>query len=167
MSGLVDPIIADLQMEHAAAVLDRHRWKTVWIRIVAGVALLRALPLRAIGHGHWSRALRLIGLAAPTNSEHIAVSYYSRVAFSCAPVALALFALAVLTRSRVFRFISGGVVLAAYFGYLFALDASAARDWSAVVTPPVASWLPNFTVMALSMSMLLVSRLKPAPTTDS
>jgi hypothetical protein len=292
MSGLVDPIIADLQMEHAAAVLDGHRWKAAWIRIAACVALLRALPLRATGHGQWSRALRLssasmlllmlvfvmvnlssvsgwtqgsqemlvlllipaaLGMAFPvgftvallyglarrgasrpvvvavlasamvcstgsilalgwivpaTNQAFreeaagrsvrkgtneltlpelrelvhsasapadllpqggnaIAVSYYGRVAFACAPIALGLFALAVMARSRVERVVSGSAVLAAYFVYMFTLDSATGRAWSSALTPPVASWLPNLTVMALSMSMLLVSRLKPAPTTDS
>jgi lipopolysaccharide export LptBFGC system permease protein LptF len=104
-----------------------------------------------------------VGLQTPAHTDDIALSYYTRVAFSCAPIALALFALAVVTQSRVYRLVLGAVVLTAYFGYLFALDTAAARGWSSMVTPPVASWLPNLAVIALSISLMASRRPSPYP----
>jgi lipopolysaccharide export LptBFGC system permease protein LptF len=45
MERVVDPLIADLQMEHVEANREGHLWKGWWIRLVAGVALLKVIVL--------------------------------------------------------------------------------------------------------------------------
>jgi len=45
MERVVDPLIADLQVEHVEANREGHLWKGWWIRLVAGVALLKVIVL--------------------------------------------------------------------------------------------------------------------------
>lgn len=45
MERVIDPLIADLQMEHAEANHEGHLWKGRWIRLLAGFALLKVIAL--------------------------------------------------------------------------------------------------------------------------
>jgi lipopolysaccharide export LptBFGC system permease protein LptF len=45
MERVIDPLIADLQLEHAQANHERQLWKGRWIRLVASFALLKVIVL--------------------------------------------------------------------------------------------------------------------------
>jgi lipopolysaccharide export LptBFGC system permease protein LptF len=45
MERVIDPLIADLQLEHAEANHEGRVWKGRWIRLVAGVALVKVIVL--------------------------------------------------------------------------------------------------------------------------
>jgi hypothetical protein len=45
MERVVDPLIADLQMEHAEANREGQVWKGRWVRLIAGFALLQVIVL--------------------------------------------------------------------------------------------------------------------------
>jgi hypothetical protein len=108
------------------------------------------------------RSLRLTG-SRIASSDDIALSYYTRAAFASAPLVLALFALAVVRRSRVHRLAFGAALLVGYFTYLFALETGGGRTWAAFVTPFTAAWIPNLAVVLIA-ALSTLSRLKPGPT---
>ncbi|MCC7124198.1 MAG: LptF/LptG family permease [Acidobacteria bacterium] len=47
MERIIDPAIADLQMEHAEAIAHGRRWDAAWIRVTGYLAILRAMALHA------------------------------------------------------------------------------------------------------------------------
>ena len=65
MERVIDPLIADLQLEHAEAIHEGHLWKGRWIRLVAGFALLKVIALCG------GRAL--LSLEEATMDEHRAM----------------------------------------------------------------------------------------------
>ena len=45
MERVIDPLIADLQVEHAEANREGRLWKGRWIRLIAGFALVKVIVL--------------------------------------------------------------------------------------------------------------------------
>ena len=45
MERLIDPVIADLQVEHAEAVQNGRAWMRRWIRFAGGFVCLKALAV--------------------------------------------------------------------------------------------------------------------------
>jgi len=91
MERVIDPLIADLQMEHASANHEGHRWKGRWIRLVAGFALLKVIVLCG--------GRSLLSLEAGTRDEHRAM--IRTVVFSAVSVCtLVILLMAPLWRTR-------------------------------------------------------------------
>jgi lipopolysaccharide export LptBFGC system permease protein LptF len=65
MERVIDPLIADLQLEHAEANHEGHLWKGRWIRLVAGFALLKVIVLCGAGS--------LLSIDEGTMDEHRAM----------------------------------------------------------------------------------------------
>ena len=65
MERVIDPLIADLRMEHAEANQDGHAWKGRWIRLVACFALLKVILLCG--------GRSLLSLEEETMDEHRAI----------------------------------------------------------------------------------------------
>jgi hypothetical protein len=58
MERLIDPVIADLQCEHAEAVRHGRLWRARWVRIVSGIAFCKVAALAVFAtHRHGARAL--------------------------------------------------------------------------------------------------------------
>jgi len=64
MERLIDPVIADLQCEHADAIRHGHMWRARWIRVAGCIALWKVAGLSAVAEDkHRGRA---IGVALST-----------------------------------------------------------------------------------------------------
>ena len=60
MERLIDPVIADLQCEHAEALRDGQVWRSRWIRITGCMAFCKVAGLAALGqHGDGARAMAI------------------------------------------------------------------------------------------------------------
>jgi lipopolysaccharide export LptBFGC system permease protein LptF len=136
------------------------REEAAGVPVGRGTNELTLPELRAIANGRRSTA----GLVAPAGAGDISLWYYARIAFSTAPLCLAVLALALVAQSRATRMLVGSVVLTSYFAYMFALGSEAGRRSASIVTPIVAAWVPNIGAMLVSLLAITLSRLKPAPT---
>lgn len=77
LERVIDPLIADLQLEHADATRQRGAWKGRWIRLVAAVALFKVIvlcggrammPLRDARADEHRALVRTIGFSAASMS---------------------------------------------------------------------------------------------------
>jgi hypothetical protein len=63
MERLIDPVIADLQCEHADAVRHGHVWRARWVRIASGIAFCKVAVMAVFASdSHRARALA-VGLS--------------------------------------------------------------------------------------------------------
>jgi hypothetical protein len=66
MERLIDPVIADLQCEHADAVRHGRPWRARWVRIVSGIAFCKVAALAVFAKdSHGARAIA-VALSAAT-----------------------------------------------------------------------------------------------------
>jgi hypothetical protein len=66
MERLIDPVIADLQCEHADAVRHGRLWRARWVRIVSGIAFCKVAALAVVAtNRHGARAIA-VALSAAT-----------------------------------------------------------------------------------------------------
>jgi hypothetical protein len=67
MERLIDPVIADLQCEHAEAVRHGRLWRARWIRIASFIAFCKVAALAVFAsHKHGARAIAVaLSVAAP------------------------------------------------------------------------------------------------------
>jgi len=66
MERLIDPVIADLQCEHAEAVRHSRLWRARWVRIVSGIAFCKVAALAVFAADrHGARAIA-VALSAAT-----------------------------------------------------------------------------------------------------
>ena len=63
MERVIEPVIADLQCEHADAVQRRQVWRTAWIRVGGCAAFWKTVGLHASLSINWA-------LSRGTNSPH-------------------------------------------------------------------------------------------------
>jgi hypothetical protein len=73
LERLIDPLIADLQCEHADAVRHGHLWRARWVRIVNGIAFCKVAALAVVAENrHGARAIA-VALSAATPLMALAI----------------------------------------------------------------------------------------------
>ena len=73
MEHLIDPVLADLQLEHAEAVRHHRLWRARWIRIASGIAFCKVAAVAAFAsHTHGARAIA-VGLSTATLITALAI----------------------------------------------------------------------------------------------
>jgi hypothetical protein len=73
MARLIDPVIADLQCEHAEAVRHGRRWRSRGVRIASGIAFCKVLALAVFAaERHGTRAIA-VALSAATLVTAVAI----------------------------------------------------------------------------------------------
>ena len=96
-------------------------------------------------------------LAAALSPHQLALAYHGRLALAFAPIALALFALALRTRGGVVATGLAVVCCAVYLGFYGRMfDAPDVMVYG--LSPGVVAWLPNVVLIALSLSSNLLQR---------
>jgi hypothetical protein len=73
MERLIDPMIADLQCEHAEAVRHGRLWRARWVRVVSGIAFCKVAALAVFASDrHAARAI-IVGLSTATLLTALAI----------------------------------------------------------------------------------------------
>jgi lipopolysaccharide export LptBFGC system permease protein LptF len=98
------------------------------------------------------------GRATDYAARHLAVNYHLRWALPCASCALALFALAVVSRGRAGGLMLAVAVSAALFAYYLLLFTGIQYGEHGDLPAVAAAWLPNAMFVAISGAMLNIAR---------
>ena len=92
------------------------------------------------------------------------ISYHRRWALSCTSMVFALFALAVVPRRRVGRWVTVVAVFGVFFGYYAVLWQARSLGVSGTLSPFVAAWLPNVVFVLGAAALLTAASRRSAAT---
>jgi hypothetical protein len=91
---------------------------------------------------------------------NLTLTYHTRLALSCATLALALFAVAVTSREPVRRWILAVAACGAFLAYYFLLTAATMLGRESVLPVIVAAWLPNAVFATASAAWPIAARTR-------
>jgi hypothetical protein len=74
LERLIDPMIADLQCEHAEAVRHGRPWRARWVRIASGIAFCKVVALVAFAANRQGARALAVALSAATLVTGLAIS---------------------------------------------------------------------------------------------